>query len=814
MARHERFVPPLFRLYQAAANADGEALKASEARGTWIHVAYDLLVAYFFSLAMTALSLTLPGLPMNWTAQVPLQLVVFAAVLITKRFWKWVAIGAAVIAAGALAYLVLTKRITPFWVDTVLPLTDFFYDMGSYMSGFEVANARPNVYAALVGGGIAVGSAILVYLSYHPWIMMIAAGSVYAASLKEPSIYQTVFLLLALFLFFVRLAKKRDFATVQQAAVVRRARISSNRYIRTALPIVMLLMTAVLFFHWLLPADAFYSKTLDDLVSRITGYSFNEDKSIGYYEFSLRTSGFYPLDTQLGGPVTPSVEPYLEITAGQHSVYLRGAVYATYTGQLWHQDSMDPNWMFDHPRNLEVQRDVLGLPLYASVTSGDSVIEPSPRQPLAIVPIREQQVVFSGGRLDSLNYLLLEEEMYAYYNISGTMYSDQVIPDNGYLAGGEAFRVDLLHRRDVLASLSLGFAGNATPRINRDGDVSRWLQLPEMPALEAAVQAHDELLYDLVYGQPSLPRYEHVLAIRERLAETLTYELDVPAPSADSEFVTWFLETKEGYCTYFGTALTVLLREAGIPARYVEGFLVPAMQGGGARVITGEQAHAWSEVWFDGMGWIPLDATPQSTLDQMNQEEQIEEQPEPDQTEPEPEQTEPEPTPELEEPDVPEDLPDASYFRTLFRLLLTILKWLLIFSPLVAYFVWRVLVWRKRHDVPYLVKRFRDREKELIISVWKDLQAIWGLQGVRAMEDETVRQFFVRLLQARNLDLDPNLTTYESVEKALYSEHEFDSREVVDLLVLYRREEQKAKRQLPWYTWLFQRFLWSPKHPL
>ena len=133
------------------------------------------------------------------------------------------------------------------------------------------------------------------------------------------------------------------------------------------------------------------------------------------------------------------------------------------------------------------------------------------------------------------------------------------IPDSGYIADGEQFRLDLIQRGDVLTALSQGFAGNEVPRINRDGDASRWLQLPAIQNLQATVAAHDQTLHDLVYAQPNLSQTARVLAIRERIAETFSYNLEVPAPEANREFVTWFFETKEGYCTYFATTYACLL---------------------------------------------------------------------------------------------------------------------------------------------------------------------------------------------------------------------------------------------------------------
>jgi hypothetical protein len=71
-----------------------------------------------------------------------------------------------------------------------------------------------------------------------------------------------------------------------------------------------------------------------------------------------------------------------------------------------------------------------------------------------------------------------------------------------------------------------------------------------------------------------------------------------------------FLSTNEGYCTYFASAMTVMLRTQGIPARYVTGFAMPVKQEeNGTYIIRENCAHAWCEVYFDGIGWIPFEPT-------------------------------------------------------------------------------------------------------------------------------------------------------------------------------------------------------------
>jgi transglutaminase-like putative cysteine protease len=79
----------------------------------------------------------------------------------------------------------------------------------------------------------------------------------------------------------------------------------------------------------------------------------------------------------------------------------------------------------------------------------------------------------------------------------------------------------------------------------------------------------------------------------------------------DIDFVEGFLfETREGYCTYYASAMAVLSRAIGLPARYVEGYTTPSELTGDYYVVTNLNAHAWAEVYLEGFGWVPFEATP------------------------------------------------------------------------------------------------------------------------------------------------------------------------------------------------------------
>jgi len=118
-----------------------------------------------------------------------------------------------------------------------------------------------------------------------------------------------------------------------------------------------------------------------------------------------------------------------------------------------------------------------------------------------------------------------------------------------------------------------------------------------------------ELTYEITRDAQN--DFERVAAIREFLLQ-FPYTLE-PAPVPRGVcFVDWFLfEGREGYCTYFASAMAVMSRIAGVPSRYVEGFVLPPAADPDLPVrVSNRMAHAWVEVYLEGFGWHIIEATP------------------------------------------------------------------------------------------------------------------------------------------------------------------------------------------------------------
>lgn len=97
--------------------------------------------------------------------------------------------------------------------------------------------------------------------------------------------------------------------------------------------------------------------------------------------------------------------------------------------------------------------------------------------------------------------------------------------------------------------------------------------------------------------------------VQEYMQHAAKYNLDVAAYPEGVDTAVYFLtEAKEGYCQHFATAATMMYRALGIPARYTVGYMVET-EAGESTEVPGKNAHAWVEVYVNGVGWIMMEVT-------------------------------------------------------------------------------------------------------------------------------------------------------------------------------------------------------------
>lgn len=117
--------------------------------------------------------------------------------------------------------------------------------------------------------------------------------------------------------------------------------------------------------------------------------------------------------------------------------------------------------------------------------------------------------------------------------------------------------------------------------------------------------------YDIGNISSAEYRYNTADAVAEYLRTHYTYSLDGGNNGANP--VMQFLnETKKGHCSLYASAMTLILRERGIPARYCTGFYVEKDNGSSSVVLKEKNLHAWVEVYLGQYGWVTFDPTSSS----------------------------------------------------------------------------------------------------------------------------------------------------------------------------------------------------------
>ncbi len=287
--------------------------------------------------------------------------------------------------------------------------------------------------------------------------------------------------------------------------------------------------------------------------------------------------------SMLGGPAEPHTDPVMRVETDAQ-VLLRGAIRTAYTGY---------SWVDAAPKNRYLYYDLT----HASIR--DRVFNPGfpgDRRSLLTADVSVEMLdegtstLFVPGRLEKFE---MDLSTAVYYNTAGEMFLTREVRP------GDRYRLRALQVLPGNALREAVVKGEGQNDDRWQEILSHHTQLPE--GIEGGVYA----LTMQLTGDLDNP-YDRAMAIMDYLRRETRYTLDTEYPPQGRDFVSYFLlDSKAGYCSYYATAMAVMGRIAGLPTRYVEGYLARP----GEAVLTGENAHAWAEIYFRGVGWVPFDAT-------------------------------------------------------------------------------------------------------------------------------------------------------------------------------------------------------------
>lgn len=202
--------------------------------------------------------------------------------------------------------------------------------------------------------------------------------------------------------------------------------------------------------------------------------------------------------------------------------------------------------------------------------------------------------------------------------------------DSRYVKEKGATRVEFtLWNYDVDSLIDIVFRGEETEKAWTKEPWELWyeeyvketyLEVPEgMTQVEKAAEEIRNWKRNFfgIEGKDSVnfDRLNKAYQVADWMRENTSYNLELPELPKNIDPVEYFLGTsRQGYCMHYASASVMILRELGVPARYVSGYAVGSYRQDGTTkkyeaVVKDSDGHAWVEIYLEGFGWIPVEVT-------------------------------------------------------------------------------------------------------------------------------------------------------------------------------------------------------------
>ncbi|GCE49297.1 uncharacterized protein DUF4129 [Thermosporothrix hazakensis] len=457
--------------------------------------------------------------------------------------------------------------------------------------GFGDDNSIYFFFILLLGYLLAYISAWLVYRTRSPWLMIVANATVLLINLNNAPTGVIIFLVVFLLAALLLLLRFNLYESMQ-----RWNRLGLRHADDLSWDIMQfgsLISVVILIGSWILPAsyaDPLLSQIWNDSESPWVQFQNTVNRIISTNGGANASNRGNFRDTlALGGNPNLNDEVVFRFKSDDAGQYLASVSYDYYTGR---------SWMSTQTGSQNIKANTL-QPVNAAGTK-------TIKQTIRVVNPPSQQYPYLFGASE-----IVKVDRGATVLISRRAPGEIVawLGQNGYLTTGTTYTVEsAISNVDKVTLRKVPLPADAPSSAQREEDavnvyapqiVETYTQLPK--EFDPEIK---KLALSITAGKQSM--YDKVEAIESYLRQNYRYNLDVQPPSTGDP-TSWFLfhSKKEGYCNYFASAMTLMLRSVGIPARVVAGYTNGDYDAGaGERVVKGKDAHAWSQVYFAGYGWI------------------------------------------------------------------------------------------------------------------------------------------------------------------------------------------------------------------
>ena len=346
-------------------------------------------------------------------------------------------------------------------------------------------------------------------------------------------------------------------------------------------------------------------------------------------------------------PPNSSDRAVLEVTLSRNDIpiYLRGDIGVDFTGTAWtsvasvtdRYNEAVADYFYPEAEYQVYRR-------YARYALGVEPDEVLPLQMVRVHYLRNTRVVFQplaafdlnyrdNGQYDCFGDSVLRMRSGFIGNFEGLALTPNICTESGWTSNRDEMLLDSVlsgsfgeSESSALesGSISVPDMTNETYMLqmqNYRGFIDRTYKTANYSAIKKFVgiingfygSSESANVLSSLYGTDNVMRYRFARAVCEYFAKNFKYTLS--ADNGKDQLSGFLYSTHEGHCAMFATAMTLCMREMGFPARYVTGYVVYPGSGeqqkdGTFRCTLSERMlHAWVEVYFRGVGWLPFDPT-------------------------------------------------------------------------------------------------------------------------------------------------------------------------------------------------------------
>ena len=438
----------------------------------------------------------------------------------------------------------------------------------------------------------------LTYRAHLPWLVALVYCSIllinlaYANQGQDQSLLVIV-LLTSLVLLIARVQLARQLAgwTSEGLYTDRRWLQSiTSRFMRiaTALAAIALLVSLVLPALNQPAAGVHLWDNLNNLWTNITHGQISLQNPGALLQPYQPSANFFGDQLPITGSVDLPTGEVLTYTSNAAPQYLEGFTYDYFDGHTW--TSTVPGQGRNYPAGASIPPDLQGD--FDQATTNVTIEQP---------PDGSQNYIFAPYEPISFN---VDTTLY------GTPFTTAWTQTNA-LTQGEQYQVNSLIPAATAQDLSLVPLPNGKQYIwlnDRNYSILQqyYLQIPA----DLSPTVRDTALE---WTQGADNAYTAVEMLQNHLndATQFVYSVSNPPIPANVDAVSWLLKTHQGFCTYYATAMTIMARILGIPARVVSGFSQGHFDAQRkVWAVDGSDAHSWVQVYFPDYGWFSFDPTP------------------------------------------------------------------------------------------------------------------------------------------------------------------------------------------------------------